>query len=938
MITKLQCTECQAMFETDNRVSVGYLPSCSACGSKLTIPGDVKIGCCNCDYTTTAANINCDDYIECPDCGDSLDITEQNFTESENSSPEKPKKMVKPKPYSDKTVMVKKPGATAKSNKASGQVFEKTVIYDGVDGTGSGKVALSRERTSFGKYKIEYEIARGGMGIVYKAFDTVLERHLALKVLLAGEGATEVALQRFLREARAAAQLNHPNIVPIHEVDKIDGEYFFTMDFIEGVSFDKIIQFTGMTLNEKIAHLRDIALALKTAHDQGIVHRDVKPPNIIYATKDKRAMLTDFGLAKNVDNNTILSMTGTMIGSPYYMSPEQGQGLVNEIDHRTDIYSLGTVLYETATGSVPFNGNTVIDTVRMLIYEAPQPPRQLAPKQVNSSLQSIIMKCIEKKPENRYNDMGELADDLNAYLKGGKILARSHSMTKYYWQKIHKKPLLLASLIGTPFVIVAIVAAIWFIVLAPGYLNIAEAAINSGNAERQLGALNEITARIDSKEITSDDDIGKVIQLLNICLKSDQEKVIEQSCQIIMQLNNYQLTPQLTTILLNANYSPKLRFAVMKTLNKISELKGADHHTISQAIATVAAIEKNPVELKIPAVIMLSRFNYKKINDILLKIAEDTTAPSELRIVAILSLGHHLTIGSRFMNNILALYGDKDEQVRTAAKEALAISRKRANVLSFYGLGQLGANLSKSLSNMQEKVSAHDRRIQELIDDNGPQSRPKRRAKPLFDIIAARLKNSDPGIRMAAAYDIVQLDKGKAVPLLMPLLNDSDADVINVAAKGIAQLAKKQSPAPQKLINLLNSPNPNTREQAVFLIGETGNSTAYDAVIKRSTVESNIRVITIMAQVLMRTESSKALPALAALLRKSELASNTAATRCIKSIKSFGEPAATYLIPFLSSKNRNIRRTTAAALAEISGRNYGTDIKKWRSWLKRSSR
>ncbi len=932
MITKLQCTECQKEFETDNQVSIGYLPRCSDCGAALTIPGEVKIACCNCDYTTNETAINCADFITCPDCGDSLNIIEQTDKPTSNI-----RKKLNNGRYSDETILVKKPNSATQKNKESSKVYDKTVIFDGADGAGAGEIALSRERKSFGKYKIEYEIARGGMGIVYKAFDTVLKRHLALKVLLAGTGATEAALQRFLREARAAAQLNHRNIVPIHEVDKIDGEYFFTMDFIEGLSFDKIIPFDGMLLNEKVAHLRDIALALQSAHDHGIIHRDVKPANIIYATGDKRAMLTDFGLAKNVDNNTILSMTGTMIGSPYYMSPEQGQGLVHEIDFRTDIYSLGSVLYETATGTVPFNGNTVVDTVRMLVYDAPRPPRQLAPQQVNGALQSIIMKCLEKKPENRYDSMNALADDLTAYLKGGKILAKSHSMTRYYWQKIHSKPLLLATLIGMPFIIMAIIISLWFILLAPDYLDIAEPAIKSGDVGRRMGALNEISAKIDTKELSSNDAIAKVVKLLRICLKSDQEKVMTKSCQIIMQLKNSELTPELITILLNTNNAPRLRFAAMKTLYKISELPDADRQAIGMTFANVAIGKNNPLNLKIPAAKALAKFNYKKINDLLIKIATDKNAPTKLRVPAILSLGNHLVVGSKFMGTILALYGDKDEQVRAAAKMALAMSRKRDNILSLYGMGKMGVHLVKSLGKMQEAVSAHNRRLQELVDDNG--SRPKRRkAKPLFEVIAAKLNAKNPDTKMAAAYDLAQLGNGKAVPLLMPLLTDSDDDVINVAAKSIAQLASKQAPDQKKLIALLNNSNPNTREQAVFLIGETGNTTAYNAVIRYSSSENNMRVIAAMAQVLMRTEASKALPVLATLLKKSEMSSNTTASSCLKSMKSFGEPAIPYLRPFVKSKNLNIRQLVIKTLAAISGRNYGSDMKKWRKWRRRSDR
>lgn len=177
--------------------------------------------------------------------------------------------------------------------------------------------------TNFGKYHIINEIARGAMGVVYKVRDPDLNRELALKVMIAGENASEDLLKRFLREARAAARINHPNVVAVHEVGNTGGQYFFTMDYVEGTSFDKIISGRWMPPDETIRHIRDIALALKTAHDMNIIHRDIKPANIMYDIKQERALLTDFGLAKEMDGNTMLSMTGMMMGSPAYMSPNR---------------------------------------------------------------------------------------------------------------------------------------------------------------------------------------------------------------------------------------------------------------------------------------------------------------------------------------------------------------------------------------------------------------------------------------------------------------------------------------------------------------------------------------------------------------------------------------------------------------------------------------
>ncbi|MCK5845541.1 MAG: serine/threonine protein kinase, partial [Victivallales bacterium] len=379
---------------------------------------------------------------------------------------------------------------------------------------------MLKSNSTFGKYSIIEEIARGAMGVVYKVRDPDLKRELALKVMIAGENASEDLLKRFLREARAAARINHPNVVAVHEVGNIGGQYFFTMDYIQGTSFDKILSGRWMPLDDVVKHVRDIALALKTAHDMNIIHRDIKPANIMFDVKNERALLADFGLAKELDGNTMLSMTGMMMGSPAYMSPEQAKGMVHETDHRTDLYSLGVLLYEAATGEQPFSSETVVDTIRKTVYEDPVPPRKMAPGEVSKDLENIILKCMEKEPENRYQNAKELANDLTAYLEGHKVRAKAIPFIRSIHRKIKKHPALAAILALSPFVAAALAIATWHIFLAPGKLDLAAEALKSPDVKRQAGAVGNIAAWLKSKDLNSPDEKHRAAKLLTDYLRN----------------------------------------------------------------------------------------------------------------------------------------------------------------------------------------------------------------------------------------------------------------------------------------------------------------------------------------------------------------------------------------------------------------------------------
>ncbi len=271
-------------------------------------------------------------------------------------------------------------------------------------------------------YEVLGELGRGGMGVVFKARQTALNRDVAVKLIKTGSFASPPEVARFQSEAEAVAQLDHPHIVPIYEVGQYRGQHFFSMKLVAGTSLDKRLNEFAADPRAAATLVAVAAEAVHHAHQRGILHRDLKPANILLDARDQ-PYVTDFGLAKRIEAGNDLSHSGTLVGTPAYMSPEQATQSRGSLSTATDVYGLGTILYAALSGRAPFAATTLVETLDLVRTQSPEPPSLLNPR-VPRDLEIICLKCLEKEPRRRYQSAFDLAEDLQRWLKGIPILAR----------------------------------------------------------------------------------------------------------------------------------------------------------------------------------------------------------------------------------------------------------------------------------------------------------------------------------------------------------------------------------------------------------------------------------------------------------------------------------------------------------------------------------
>ena len=294
----------------------------------------------------------------------------------------------------------------------------------------------------FGDYELLEEIARGGMGVVYKARQVNLNRVVALKMILAGQLASEEEVQRFRTEAESAANLDHPGIVPIYEIGQHESQHFFSMGYVEGQSLADRVRNGPLPPKEAAELTKKIAEAIAFAHSRNVIHRDLKPANVLL-DQNGEPKVTDFGLARKTDNDSGMTRTGAVMGTPSYMPPEQAAGKTSEVGPLSDVYSLGAILYCLLTGRPPFQAANPLDTLLQVMEREPVSVSTINPE-IQRDLETICHKCLQKEPFKRYASARELAEDLGRWLRGEPIYARAISSTERAYRWVRRNPVISA--------------------------------------------------------------------------------------------------------------------------------------------------------------------------------------------------------------------------------------------------------------------------------------------------------------------------------------------------------------------------------------------------------------------------------------------------------------------------------------------------------------
>ncbi|GIW78693.1 MAG: hypothetical protein KatS3mg105_0500 [Gemmatales bacterium] len=353
---------------------------------------------------------------------------------------------------------------------------------------------ISRSFPEIPGYEILSELGRGGMGVVYKARQLALDRLVALKMILSSAHAGPELLMRFRSEAEAFASLQHPNLVGIYEIGEHDGTPFFSLEYVDGGTLADLLKREQLSLEEAAQLIETVAQAIHYAHQRRIIHRDLKPSNIL-VTSDGVPKVSDFGLAKRLDDDNQQTRTGAVLGTPAYMAPEQAAGRTEDIGTPVDIYALGAVLYEVLTSRPPFLGDSEWSTINMVINEEPRPPSQF--RKVPRDLETICLKCLEKNPNKRYASAQALAEDLRRFRLNEPILARPARPRERFVKFVRRRPAI-ASLIGVS------ILAFFALIVSASYYHLNIQRMSDDNLNRAIRLCVETgTARLANNDAFS---------------------------------------------------------------------------------------------------------------------------------------------------------------------------------------------------------------------------------------------------------------------------------------------------------------------------------------------------------------------------------------------------------------------------------------------------
>jgi tRNA A-37 threonylcarbamoyl transferase component Bud32 len=405
-----------------------------------------------------------------------------------------------------------------------------------VDQTTATRIAPPLSK--LGRFELIERLGVGGFGSVWKARDKELDRTVAIKIPRAGQMAAEEQ-EKFFREARAAAQLRHPAIVSVHEVGRDGDSVYIVSDFVRGVTLGDWLSGQQMTGHEAAELCAKIADALEHAHEQGVIHRDLKPANIMIDA-DGQPHLMDFGLARREIGEVTVTLDGHILGTPAYMSPEQAEGKGHAADRRSDVYSLGVILFQLLTGELPFRGNARM-LMHQVIHDEPPSPRNLN-AYIPRDLETITLKCLEKEPTRRYQTAREFADELRRFLSGEPILARRVNQLEYIWRWARRHPVhstaAVALFIG---IVASLLAFTFFLATRKAVQDFRQADVKLKAAQRDLvqasiakeDAINERRRAQEQSEIAAmsrmEADRQRVVAQIERAEAQEQRKIAEEA-------------------------------------------------------------------------------------------------------------------------------------------------------------------------------------------------------------------------------------------------------------------------------------------------------------------------------------------------------------------------------------------------------------------------
>lgn len=346
----------------------------------------------------------------------------------------------------------------------------------------------------FGDYELISKVARGGMGTVYRANQLSLNRIVAIKMINSGEFASQEEISRFYSEAKAAASLDHPSIVPVYEVGEFEGDHFYSMAFVDGKSLAEQIQDGPLDATQAATLIQDVAIAVQYAHDKGIIHRDLKPSNILLDSL-ARPRVTDFGLAKLIADTKGITVSGEILGTPSFMAPEQAAGKINVVGFAADVYALGAVLYTCLSGRPPFQAASHVATLKQVIENEPVRLRLLNAV-IPRDLETIAHKCLDKSIGRRYSSPKELADDLKRFLRGEPIHARPINVAEQSFRWCRRNPASAVNILGTVVVAIAAITA-WMWMRA---------------REREITIQEHAASLVDQLNVADESELPQLVQ------------------------------------------------------------------------------------------------------------------------------------------------------------------------------------------------------------------------------------------------------------------------------------------------------------------------------------------------------------------------------------------------------------------------------------------